>query len=102
MKFNQYCNYETLAVGDVGVVIEETNILNRARWKRFIPGDAGIGGNLDSSIKRLHGWRGTTNDISREALGLREIIAISDEKLDRDGCNYVTITVGPDLAPDRE
>lgn len=55
----------------------------------------GVGGNSNSDIRRYHGWRGTTQDISRTAHGLREIVKISITKR-----GYVTVTVGPDLHPE--
>lgn len=52
----------------------------------------GVPGNMDTTIKRRHGWRGTTNDVSVTAHGLREIIKISTGRSGR-----VSVTVGKDL-----
>jgi len=52
----------------------------------------GISGNTDRNIKRYHGWRGTTQDVSCYAHGLREIIKIRELKNGR-----VAVTVGQDL-----
>lgn len=57
----------------------------------------GVGGNIDSSDKMFHGWRGTTNDRYFEAYGVRKIIKVSTV----DVLDY-KITVGPDLHPDWE
>lgn len=53
----------------------------------------GIGGNSKPQIKRLHGWRGTTNDRSVDAHGLREIVSVRALKN-----GDVAVTVGPDVA----
>ena len=52
----------------------------------------GIGGNMNNDIKRYHGWRGTTSDVSTTAYGLREIIKIRKLKN-----GTVAVTVGHDL-----
>ena len=57
----------------------------------------GIGGNSNPDITRYHGWRGTTNDSSCYAHGLRKITGIREL---RDGT--VAVTVGRDLLPDEE
>lgn len=57
----------------------------------------GIGGNSNSDIKRFHGWRGTTNDTSCYAHGLREIVKIRTLKN-----GHVAVTVGPDICPDKD
>ena len=57
----------------------------------------GIGGNSNHNIKRYHGWRGTTNDISCYAHGLREIVKIRTLKN-----GQIAITVGPDICPNED
>jgi hypothetical protein len=57
----------------------------------------GIAGNLNRNITRFHGWRGTTQDVSCYAHGLREIIKIRELKNGR-----VAVTVGADLKPDED
>lgn len=52
----------------------------------------GIAGNMNRDITRYHGWRGTSNDVSCYAHGLREIIKIRELKNGR-----VAVTVGQDL-----
>jgi len=54
----------------------------------------GIPGNMNRNIKRFHGWRGTTNDVSVTALGRREIKKIRTLKN-----GSVAVTVGTDLDP---
>ena len=52
---------------------------------------------MDRSVKRYHGWRGTTNNISVEACGLRRIVKIQHCKN-----GNAWITVSADLKPDEE
>ena len=62
----------------------------------------GIAGNMNQSIKRYHGWRGTTNNIAKYAHGVRKIIKTTEPKQNADGFDYIRVTVGPDLHPDWE
>ena len=57
----------------------------------------GIGGNMNNDIKRYHGWRGTTSDVSTMAYGLREIIKIRKLKN-----GTVAVTAGHDLTVNEE
>jgi hypothetical protein len=36
--------------------------------------NSGFPGNSDHKVRRFHGWRGTTNDVSIEALGVRKFL----------------------------
>ena len=87
-------------IGDEVILVERFDV-NRGltQWQLRIAPD-GIGGNMDGSFKRYHGWRGTTNDISITAHGLRRVIKVRDSDSDYDV--YQTVTVGPDLHPDWE
>lgn len=58
--------------------------------------DDGIGGNSNPNIKRYHGWRGTTQDISYDAWGLRKITAIIQRK------RYIAVKISDDLLPDED
>lgn len=87
-------------VGDEVVLIERYDINNQTtQWQIRIAPD-GIGGNMNDSIKRYHGWRGTTNNISITAHGLRRVIKVTDKEDDYEV--YQKVTVGPDLHPDWE
>lgn len=60
----------------------------------------GMGGNMDSSIKKFHGWRGTTSDNCVCAYGVRKCIGatmISYKKT----CHFI-VEFGPDLVADKE
>jgi hypothetical protein len=57
----------------------------------------GIPGNSNRNIKRFHGWRGTNNDVSNYAYGMRKIIKIRTMKN-----GDIAVTVGPDIMPDAD
>lgn len=86
----------TYRVGDEVVLVKVNGKDGKDRYSIRIAPD-GIGGNMNRSIKRFHGWRGTTNDISVTAMGRREIKKIRTLKN-----GTVSVTVGPDLDPDEE
>ena len=52
--------------------------------------DGPVGGNMDASVTRYHGWRGTTDDWSVYAHGLREVLSV------RRTANGAVIKLGPD------
>ena len=54
----------------------------------------GMAGNSNRAIRRFHGWRGTTNDRSVTALGVRRVVRIRELKN-----GQVAVTVGRDLKP---
>ena len=62
-------------VGQAVILISHENVMSGGKEEFSIVKDhGGIRGNVDSSIKRYHGWRGTTNDVALYAHGLRKII----------------------------
>lgn len=89
-------------IGAQVMLVSETNVSpNAIRAGRDIPQYSivfdcpdGIPGNSNPNITRYHGWRGTNNDVSYDAHGLREIIKISELKN-----GQIAVTVGPDLFP---
>ena len=58
----------------------------------------GIGGNMHSEIKRLHGWRGTTNDTDCTAWGWRRVESVQPRKR---GIGWVVI-LSEDLKQEEE
>jgi len=60
----------------------------------------GVGGNMDSSIKELYGWRGTTCGIAKYAHGIRKVLKVTE--YEEDGLEWVKVTVGKDLAPNKQ
>lgn len=57
----------------------------------------GVPGNLNHNIKQIHGWRGTTNNMSVYAYGEREIIKIRKLKN-----GTIAVTVGADISPNKK
>ena len=55
----------------------------------------GVSGNLDSHVRRYHGWRGTTNGIGVYAHGVRTVIARRTTR------KTIVVTYGPDEATDK-
>ena len=91
---------EWVEPGKKCMLVGRTNIMTGTEWYELRPTTSGIGGNLNSSIKRYHGWRGTSHDISTDAYGLREILAV--EVLKGDVCEGLTlrVTLSKDLHPE--
>lgn len=84
-----------LTIGTEYVLVERTNVNTGARWHELREHHkGGIPGNMDHTIRRYHGWRGTTNDISTDAMGLRRIEAVTKYKN-----GNVKITLSEDLLP---
>ena len=46
----------------------------------LIENSTGVPGNLNPNICRLHGWRGTTNDRLRTAMGWRRVESVTNRK----------------------
>ena len=85
-------------VGQEVILIGRENVMRGGEEFTIINALEGIGGNMDSNVKRFHGWRGTTNDIALYAHGLRKITKVESVDL---GADYgYKITVGKDLHPD--
>lgn len=84
--------------GDEVLLTEHYNISNNTTfWRIFHHTGKGVPGNENNHICRYHGWRGTTNDISVHAHGVRKVIAVSEYNAE-----MVKVTVGRDLHPDWE
>lgn len=60
----------------------------------------GMPGNSNHAIRRFHGWRGTTDDCSVDALGVRTVLRA--ERNEYQKTVHYTIVFGPDLAAERE
>lgn len=85
---------ETYKVGDRVLVLHKYNEINpNEEWydisKRHA--EEGYPGNMDHTIKCFHGWRGTYNNISTNAMGVYEIKKI--EELD-DWGDEIKVTIG--------
>lgn len=86
-----------LNVGDVYAVAVEKDTMSGAKQYIFKSADSGFGGNMNRSIKRYHGWRGTSNNWSRDALGVFDVLKIERQKNGR-----LKVTLSKDLHPDWE
>lgn len=84
-------------VGQLFTLARHEDLSTGFSYYRLGGSPEGIGGNMDRSVKRYHGWRGTTNNISVEACGLRRI-----EKIQLCKNGNAWITVSADLKPDEE
>lgn len=86
---------ETYKVGDKVLVTHMYHELipNDEGWwdisKRHA--EEGYPGNMDCTVKRFHGWRGTYNNISTTAMGVYEIKKV--ESLD-DWGDEIKVTIG--------
>ena len=89
-------------IGDEVILVERYDINHGdTQWQIRLAPD-GVPGNSDSHVRRYHGWRGTTNNISITAHGLRRVIKVRDNDNDKDFDVYQIVTVGADLHPDWE
>ena len=93
----QYDDLEWVAPGKTCILVGRTNIMSGAKWYELRHDTSGIGGNLNSSIKRYHGWRGTSYGISTDAYGLREILAVEVLKDDVYEGRTLRVTLSKDL-----
>ena len=94
---------ENMKVGDEFILVELTNLNGNTTTWVLRPDNGGIGGNVDSKNKRYHGWRGTTNNVSTYAHGVRKIIKLGELEIDDFSGMYCRkVTVGRDIHPDWE
>lgn len=84
-------------IGREYVVVEYRDTISGATTYQFKEEITGVSGNMDSSVKRFHGWRGTTNNTEKNALGVRRVEDIVTYK---NGMSKVTLSA--DLHPDWE
>lgn len=87
---NRYVEFgepELPEIGKTYFVIEKSYVgpnrdrTGRNTWLQWIDNESfiaeGFPGNSNKNIKRFHGWRGTTDDISIYAMGVRECIEVT-------------------------
>ena len=75
-------------VGDAVLVYSRENLMTgKSEWglrKDFA--ETGYPGNMDSSVRCYHGWRGTTNNVSVTAHGVYKVKTVEHlRKRNRDG-----------------
>ena len=62
---------------------------------------AGFGGNMDPTVRKFHGWRGTTSDAVCTAYGVRMVEKI-DARILADDSARVRVLLGRDLVADKD
>ena len=62
---------------------------------------AGFGGNMDPTVRKFHGWRGTTCDAVCTAYGVRMVEKI-DARILADDSARVRVLLGRDLVADKD
>ena len=95
---------EDITPGAMFVLYSRENVLTNVETFHVIPDNGeGIGGNMDPHIRRYHGWRGTSSNISVTALGLRRVIEVKSPAVYDDfrGTCTMRVKFGPDEASDR-
>lgn len=88
-------------VGEEVTLVESYNVNGGKSHWRICFDPEGVPGNSNPSIKRHHGWRGTTNNIAVYALGRRKIkrVTVTGEEYGGFTCK---VTLGPDLDPNED
>jgi hypothetical protein len=86
----------SIQVGATVILVSTTDLARGTTtyWLHKDP-SGGVPGNSNPAIKRLHGWRGTTNGRELWAHGRRRVLRVRTLK-----SGDVAVTVGPDLAPE--
>lgn len=76
---------DDIHVGDEFLVMETCNEMRPKESSKFtlFRTNKGLGGNLNGSVKRYHGWRGTSYDVATYALGVHKVISISEVHTER-------------------
>ena len=94
----KYFVYMSVYVGPNSCHKECNEILKWTSEVEYI--NEGMGGNSNNTIKRFHGWRGTNDDISFHALGVR--VCTKANIKDFLKTTHFFIEFGPDLVTSQE
>ena len=91
--FDAYDMDDKIAVGDAVIVVCYTYLnTGEEEYALYVDDNTGgIPGNTDSQIKRYHGWRGTTNNVSEWAHGVHTVKSI--DLLKRGDDDIIKITI---------
>lgn len=98
---------DTVNVGDQYILVSHTDTMTQHTYYTLAHDNgAGISGNMNSNIKRYHGWRGTTGDVSVCAEGLHRVERIDYVKDLNAGTSSIPdrvmkLKLSPDLVPDK-
>ena len=98
---NGWAEEDAPKVGKEYILVSKENIMTGSEYWKLVPDNGGIPGNLDSSIRRYHGWRGTTSNISCYAHGVRRVEEVRSEKITEHGIVY-KVKLSGDLKPDED
>lgn len=92
-------NWEPIKIGEIyKVMMFENELKDEPITYRFLSDiETGWPGVLDSGVKCYHGWRGTENNIRKEALGVYQVLDIVEQKN-----GLYRIKLSADLHPDWE
>lgn len=97
---DEYSAPFTPKVGMEVLLVGRTNVLSgyESFFLSAAYAEMGYPGVSDRSVYRFHGWRGTYNDTSYDAYGVRRITKVTKvAKIDGD---YYKVTVGKDIHPE--
>lgn len=86
-----------IATGEVYCIAREDHLLTGATRYIITEDQRGFAGNRDGSCFCYHGWRGTTDDWHRDALGMFRVLEIKQLKNRR-----YRIKLGEDLKRNEE
>lgn len=86
-----------IATGEVYCIAKEDNLLTGETRYIITEDRRGFAGNMDSNCFRYHGWRGTTDNWHRVALGMYKVLEIKQQKNRR-----YRIKLGEDLKRNEE
>lgn len=91
---------EGLIVGDEYIVGTQSNTMTGKEYLIAKPHDGeGFHGNMSSTVKRYHGWRGTTDNVAIYAYGVRRLLGV---KITGKRSKVVTVRFGRDLVSDKD
>lgn len=74
------------------------SVLHFSNDERMV--NEGFPGNSDHTVRRFHGWRGTTDDYAIHAMGVRECVGV--ECIDHQKTVHYRISFSPDLKFDQD
>lgn len=70
--------------------------------KKYVE-EGGYPGNLNSEIRRFHGWRGTSFGTAVYAYGVRRVLSVEKtDKEDEYGDTLYKVKLGKDIYPDED
>ena len=94
-------NENSIQPGNIVAVALQTNIIRNERVRVILTSETefineGFGGNMNPRVRRFHGWRGTTDDISFMAYGVRKVESVISRSMAKNNWK-LRIILGRDL-----